>query len=156
MSDCEVLNVLLYVRNRLFVPTGEGDTLRTLVIKGIHESPPGGHTGRTSTYDRVSRHYYWPRMTDFIAKFVKSCHACRRSKNYRDGKQGLLKPLPIPETYWTDIPVDFIIPLSVGKRYGQSDSNTHYDTFSSYRLYRKRKFQVSEAASIKRSCLNRS
>lgn len=29
MSDCEVLNELLYVRNRLFVPTGEGDTLRT-------------------------------------------------------------------------------------------------------------------------------
>lgn len=98
LGDCSVTNKLLYVKDPLFVPNSN-ETLRTRVIKGIHESPPGGHAGRTSTYDRVSRYYYWPRMTDSVSRYVKSCHTCKRSKSYKDGKQELLKPLPIPDRY---------------------------------------------------------
>ena len=119
LGECTIHEDLLYVGERLYVPQTEDQTLRTEVLKEIHESPPGGHAGRTSTYDRLSRYYYWPRMTDSVSRYVKSCHVCKRSKSYREGKQGLLKPLPIPERYWTDISVDFITPLPYCTRYGR-------------------------------------
>ena len=117
LGDCEIHQQMLYVGSRLYVPNKP--ELKTDIIKQIHESLPGGHAGRSSTYDRVSSHYYWPRMTDTIARYVKSCHACKRSKAYREGKQGLLKPLPIPDGYWQDISIDFITPLPVCTRFGR-------------------------------------
>lgn len=121
LGDCRVVNDLLYVSDRLYVP--DNPELRTEIIRNIHDTPPGGHAGRSSTYDRLSRHYYWPRITDSVARYVKSCHVCKRSKTYREGKQGLLKPLPIPDRYWQDISIDFITPLPTCLRYGRSYQN---------------------------------
>lgn len=117
LGDCEIYDDMLYVGKRVYVP--DNAELKTRIIKDIHEPLPGGHAGRSSTYDRVSSHYYWPRMTDTIARYVKSCHACKRSKAYREGKHGLLKPLPIPDRYWQDISVDFITPLPICSRFGR-------------------------------------
>ena len=50
-------------------------------------------------------------MYDTVARYVKSCHTCSRSKASRDKKQGLLKPLPVPQRRWRDISVDFIVGL---------------------------------------------
>ena len=54
-----------------------------------------------------------------VAQFIRSCDICKRSKSYREKKQGLLKPLPIPDRYWTDISIDFVTPLPVLPRYGR-------------------------------------
>ena len=117
LGRCMVQDELLFVHKRLYIPYDE--ELRTNILRLIHESPVGGHAGRSSTYERLSREYYWPRMTDSVSRFVKSCYVCKRAKSYREGKQGLLKPLPIPDTYWTDISVDFITPLPKCLRYGR-------------------------------------
>ena len=117
LGDCKVIDDLLYVRDHLYVPPSKGNTLYARIIKEVHTSLPGGHAGRSSTYDRLSRWYYWPRMTDMVARFVRSCDICKRSKSYREGKQGLLKPLPIPDRYWTDISIDFITPLPISLRH---------------------------------------
>ena len=117
LGDCKIHGQMLYIGSRLYVP--DKPKLKTNIIKNIQESLPGGHAGRSSTYDRVSSHYYWPRMTDTVARYVKSCHACKRSKAYRDGKHGLLKPLPIPDRYWQDISVNFITPLPICNRFGR-------------------------------------
>ncbi len=117
LGDCTIHDNMLYVGTRLYVP--DNPELKTKIIRYVHESPPGGHAGRSSTYDRLSSHYYWPRMTDSVARYVKSCHECKRSKPYKQGKHGLLKPLPIPDRYWQDISVDFITPLPICKRFGR-------------------------------------
>ena len=108
---------LLYINERLYVP--DVPELRTRIIKDFHDTLPNGHAGRASTYSRLSTHYYWPQMTASVTRYVKSCHICKRSKTYREGKQGLLKPLPIPELYWHDISIDFITPLPICLRYGR-------------------------------------
>ncbi|KAI1555801.1 hypothetical protein PtrEW7m1_012261, partial [Pyrenophora tritici-repentis] len=109
----------LFMRyNRLLVPFSE--KLRTRIIKDIHDSLPGGHGGRTTTYQQVSQWYYWQGMTDTIARFTNNCTTCRRSKVNRHAKHGLLHPLPVPEKYWTDISIDFITPLPPSKWCGHS------------------------------------
>ena len=118
LGNCEIKDNLLWVNKCLYMPHSQ--TLRTDIIKHIHESPQGGHAGRTITYQRLSAHYYWQNMTGSVARYVKACHPCKRSKAYRQAKQGLLKPLPIPERYFQEITVDFITPLPVCKRNGKN------------------------------------
>ncbi len=108
LGDCQVLDNLLYVKTRLYVPPNKDNTLYTSIIKEVYTSPPGRYAGQSSTHDRLSRWYYWPRMTDMVARFIRSCDIYKRSKSYREGKQGLLKPLSILDRYWTDISIDFI------------------------------------------------
>jgi hypothetical protein len=101
---------------RLFIGSGQlvvpfSEKLRTRIIKHYHDSLPGGHGGRTTTYQQVSEHYYWQGMTDTIARFTNSCTTCKRSKVNRTAKHGLLHPLPVPTHYWDNISIDLITPL---------------------------------------------
>ena len=67
LGDCQVLDNLFYVKTRLYIPPNKDNTLYTSIIKEVHTSLPGGHAGRSSTYNHLSRWYYWPRMTDMVA-----------------------------------------------------------------------------------------
>ncbi len=137
LRDCQVLDNLFYVKTRFYVPPNKDNTLYTSIIKEVHPSLPGGRAGRSSTYDRLSRCYYSPRMTDMVARFIRSCDICKRSKSYRVRKQGLLKPLPIPDRYWTDISIDFITSLPVSLRYGRKYQHIMVVVD---RLFKKKKF----------------
>lgn len=118
LGRCEIRDGLFWVKGRIYVPQDE--EVYSALIKQVHDSQVGGHAGREITYSRIARWYYWPRMTHTIDRYVKACHACRRTKAYRDGKQGLLNPLPIPERYFQDISVDFIVGLPKCVRHGRT------------------------------------
>ena len=81
----------------------------------MHDSPVAGHPGRAKTFDLMQRQYYWPRFYQFIAKYVKHCHVYARSKTFRQGKTGVLRPLPVPEQRWQDLSVDFVTGLPESK-----------------------------------------
>lgn len=97
LKDCQVINNLLYVRNRLYVPSSKDNTLYIWIIKKVHTSLPDKNAGQSSTYNCLSCWYYWPKMTDIVTQFVQSCDIYKRSKSYRKSKQELLKLLPIPD-----------------------------------------------------------
>ena len=109
LSECEIRGNRLYYRERLVIP--DSDELRIKLLRHVHESPVGGHPGRTKTLDILHREYYWPSMHESVRRFVKSCHMCSRSKASREAYNGLLKPLPIPERRWRDISIDFVVEL---------------------------------------------
>jgi len=114
LSECELRKNdqnqdRLYYRGRLVIP--DLDELKLKLLQYIHDSPIGGHPGRTKTLDLVSRSYYWPNMYETVRKYVASCHVCQRSKASREAYQGLLRPLPIPDRRWEDISVDFVVKL---------------------------------------------
>ena len=109
LGDCKVNDDLLLVNDKIAIP--EDDLLRTNVVKMHHDGPVAEHPGRTGTFANVSQHYWWPRMTDSVKLYVRSCLACSYSKTFRQQKQGLLKPLPIPDRYWQDIACDFVTNL---------------------------------------------
>ncbi|KAF7566696.1 PRP38-assoc domain containing protein [Pyrenophora tritici-repentis] len=117
LGDCEITDELLYVRNKVYVPAG---AVRTQVIEQAHKSVCGGHSGKHELYSKLSRWYYWPRMTTDVAQYVRACLTCKRSKAYREGKHGLLHPLPIPSKYWSSISIDFITHLPPCRHNGQT------------------------------------
>ncbi|KAA8618998.1 hypothetical protein PtrV1_08427 [Pyrenophora tritici-repentis] len=109
LGDCSIHDGVFYVKKKVYIP--ESGTLRTRIIERVHRSYCGGHSGKHGSYDMLNRWYYWPKMINDVAQYVKNCLACRRSKSYRDGKHGLLHPLPIPERYWSSISMDYITHL---------------------------------------------
>ncbi|SPJ89616.1 related to TY3B TY3B protein [Fusarium torulosum] len=109
LAECKVVQDRLLYRDRLYVPNH--DPLKTALLKACHEHPIAGHPGRARTYDLLSRDYYWPGMLAYVERWVRNCHTCRRANPAREAKQGVLKPLPIPERSWQHIWMDFITHL---------------------------------------------
>src|SRR5207302_5145348 len=101
-------NQLLY-NNKLYVPNYP--ELRLYLLQQNHESPAAGHPGRAKTYELLSRKYFWPKMHDDVARFVKNCHQCQRSRTSRHAPYGLLKSLTIPQLPWKELSMDFVTGL---------------------------------------------
>jgi hypothetical protein len=135
LSDCLEQDGLLYVKSRIYVPNDEA--LRTEVIRQSHDTVTAGHSGKHNTHSRLGRWYYWPKMTTMVARYVRNCQTCLRTKPYRQGKQGLLHPLPIPDRYWQSISVDFITHLPPSHNNGRTykDAMVNVD-----RLSKKKRF----------------
>ena len=110
ISECSIDDDgKLCFRGRRWVPDSE--PLRTGLIQQVHDSLLSGHPGREVTYSLVARQFFWPGMSDSIRRFCNNCHGCRGDQIWRQRKQGLLKPLPVPDRVWRDISVDFITDL---------------------------------------------
>ena len=60
---------------------------------------------------------YWKGLKKEVRSWVRSCTICQQFKYEIFAYPGLLQPLPIPETIWSDISMDFLegLPLSKGK-----------------------------------------
>uniref|UniRef100_A0A0D2YKU3 RNA-directed DNA polymerase n=1 Tax=Fusarium oxysporum (strain Fo5176) TaxID=660025 RepID=A0A0D2YKU3_FUSOF len=114
LAECKVIQDRLLYRDRVYIPNY--DPLKTALLKASHEHPIAGHPGRARTYDLLSRDYYWPGMLSYVERWVKNCHTCRRANPAREARQGVLKPLPVPERAWQHISMDFItyLPPSEG------------------------------------------
>ena len=57
--------------------------LRLELVKLCHDIPSSGHPGRDRTYSRPARSFFWPRMSQYVKRFVKSCKKCQHSKGNR-------------------------------------------------------------------------
>ena len=81
------------------------------IIRKLHCSPYAGHFGVHRTQELIARYYFWPKMNEQIAEYVRGCELCQRSKSASGKKAGKLMPLPVPEGIWEDITMDFVGPL---------------------------------------------
>lgn len=91
--------------------------IRDKILQWLHCSGIGGHSGRDVTHQRVKGIFYWKGMMKDIQQYIRSCSVCQQCKYDTTAYPGLLEPLPIPESIWSDISMDFIdgLPLSCGK-----------------------------------------
>jgi hypothetical protein len=89
------------------------DSEKLEILQSRHDSPAAGHPGQEKTYDLVTRNFWWPGIREYIKNYVRSCEVCQRSKASRHKPYGLLEPLPIPDTPWSSIGMDFIVKLPV-------------------------------------------
>ena len=73
---------------------------RIVVLIEAHSEPQAGHLGVKKTYHRLSLRYYWPGIYADVAKFVKQCDPCQRSKVEQDRPASLMGQR-IVEQPWT-------------------------------------------------------
>ncbi|KAL5756608.1 hypothetical protein ACOSQ2_021354 [Xanthoceras sorbifolium] len=87
------------------------------LIEEAHSSAMGGHSGIQGTMKRLQLYFFWDSMLKEVSARVLECTVCQENKSLHSKPAGLLQPLPIPNTPWLDIAMDFIegLPRSAGK-----------------------------------------
>ncbi|KAJ4784848.1 polyprotein [Rhynchospora pubera] len=110
-----VHNGILRYKGRICV--GGSYNWRQKLMKEVHDSITGGHSGILVTYQRLKSMFYWPNMKETVYEYVRSCEVCQLNKGEHVKSPGLLQPLPIPEEAWSSISLDFVtgLPKSEGK-----------------------------------------
>ncbi|KAD7480241.1 hypothetical protein E3N88_03377 [Mikania micrantha] len=82
--------------------------LRNDILYWCHSSPVGGHSGYKPTLAKLKELFFWKGCSKDVRRFVRECHTCQRVKYETVATPGLLQPLPIPKSIFTDIYMDFI------------------------------------------------
>ncbi|KAG9665731.1 hypothetical protein KCU87_g10162, partial [Aureobasidium melanogenum] len=116
LADCREEHGNLTFRGRRYVPFHQH--LRTRIIKEAHDSPAAGHPGRAKTNELVSRTFWWKTLSQDVARYVRNCHICAKSKHSRQGYQGWLRSLPVPTQRWTDVSMDYVTPTNPSEHLG--------------------------------------
>ena len=109
VSECAVENGHLVFRGRKWVPSLEN--LKVRLISEAHDGLTTGHPGRENTSRILARSFFWPGMSSDVRQYIRNCDICGRIKPWRDLRQGLLKPLPVPDRIWKELSMDFITGL---------------------------------------------
>lgn len=77
-------------------------------MQEFHASPIGGHSGIPVTLRRLKQLLAWKGMNKCVQRLVQSCTVCQRAKPDRARYPGLLQPLPVPDSAFQVISMDFI------------------------------------------------
>jgi len=85
--------------------------IRQAFLHAAHDAKFSGHLGAARTFQNLSRHYWWPGMRNHVRKYVAECTSCQRNKPTNQKPAGMLQPMPIPETPWSIVTMDFITDL---------------------------------------------
>ena len=87
-NTCKLSNVdgLWYAQNRLVLPR----SLRGEIMSQYHDSLWAGHFGVTKTCKALEQRFWWPRMRQQVADFVRTCDSCQRVKTRNTYPHGLL------------------------------------------------------------------
>ncbi|KAL1220367.1 hypothetical protein V5N11_005992 [Cardamine amara subsp. amara] len=96
---------------------GNDEAVKLHILKWLHDSAVEGHSGRDATLHKIKSLFYWPKMNIEIQQYVRNCGVCQQNKYDSAAKPGLLQPLPIPQSVWESISMDFVegLPPSGGK-----------------------------------------
>jgi hypothetical protein len=102
------------LRYRSCIWVGDDPTLQHHLMTQFHSSSWGGHSGAPVTYMWLKQCFAWCCMKTMVKQFVQACSIYQQSKYDRSKSPGLLQPLPVPESAWQVISMDFIegLPLS--------------------------------------------
>jgi hypothetical protein len=112
---------LIRYKGLVYVP----NKMRRPLVQEQHSLPAHGHQGVTRTFDRISRHFYFPGMRKQVETVVRECDICSKSKSNRHAPYGQLKSPPVPTRAWKSIALDFIIKLPPSK---DPMTGTEYDS----------------------------
>ncbi|XP_062153129.1 uncharacterized protein LOC133861362 [Alnus glutinosa] len=103
---------LIFYQDRIYL---RPQSLLTKAI--IHEFHSGSHEGFHKMWHRLKSVFYWPGACAQVKAYLRECDVCQRNKTELRLPAGLLQPLPIPTSIWSDISMEFIdgLPKSQGK-----------------------------------------
>jgi hypothetical protein len=87
---------------------GLDNNLRLQILAAMHSSALGGHSGFPVTYSRLKKYFHWTGMKSEVKSFVQNCQICQQAKPERVRYPGLLQPLPVPDSAWEIVSLDFV------------------------------------------------
>lgn len=114
----------LFKGNKLCLPKC---SIRELVVREAHGGGIAGHFGIAKTLAILQEHFYWPKMLADVHLVISRCATCQKAK--ATFHQGLYTPLPVPDSPWEDISMDFIVGLPRTQR-GKDSIMVVVDRFS--------------------------
>ncbi|KAL4311911.1 hypothetical protein GQ457_01G020430 [Hibiscus cannabinus] len=97
----------LFKENRICIRQG---SMRDILIREAHEGGLMGHFGVTKMLHTLKEHLFWPNMRRDVERFCERCVTCKKAKS-KVSPHGLYLPLPIPDSPWIDISMDFVLGL---------------------------------------------
>ena len=86
-------------------------SLHLSILQSRHNSALAGHFRCTKTLELIHHEFSWPHISRQVADYVQGCNSCQCMKTSTHAPYGPLDPLPIPNTPWTSISMDFITGL---------------------------------------------
>ncbi|KAL3675441.1 hypothetical protein R1sor_025389 [Riccia sorocarpa] len=104
---------IVFKEGRVWIP--QETSLRHTILAECHDSPIAGHVGIEKTLETLQRVFYWPKMKEDTANYVRSCGECQQIKATNQAPAGLLQPLPIPSKRWEHISIDLVCELPMTK-----------------------------------------
>ncbi|GJU21672.1 putative mitochondrial protein [Tanacetum coccineum] len=114
MYSKELRIVGLLIKGKLVMGNDSG--LQHDLIEYFHYGTMGGHSGvKVTTYSMCAL-LYWKKIRKHIKKFVNECLVCQLNKADLVVSPGLLQPLPIPQSVWYEVSMDFIDGLPTSKQ----------------------------------------
>ncbi|KAI0495130.1 hypothetical protein KFK09_025277 [Dendrobium nobile] len=147
-ENCDDYNIqhgYLFKGNLLCIPQS---SWRQRIIQEVHGGGLAAHAGRDKTIIQLQNKFFWPHMRRDVSKFVDRCSVCQM---YKGGGQntGLYQPLPVPESIWEDLSLDFILGLPRTKK-GNDSIMVVVDRFSkmSHFIACKKTFDAQNVARL--------
>lgn len=120
-----LIDGLVAFQGRLYIPP-DAPLLQEL-LTAVHDD---GHEGIQRTLHRLRRDFHSPNLRRVVQEYIRACTTCQRYKSEHLQPAGLLLPLPVPTSVWSDLGMDFIEALPrVG---GKTVILTIVDRFSKY------------------------
>ncbi len=113
LKHCKIIDDVLFRKDLLWV----SENMHMKLLKKIHDQSFIFHSDNWKTIDLVQRFYYWSDHQTMIKRYIQNCHACQRSKTFKDNINELLHSLSISQKRWKDIAMNFITELSLSKDY---------------------------------------
>lgn len=85
---------------------------RQHVLSLAHDHDLSGHLGITKTYNRILRHFFWPRLKTDVVHFCRTCHTCQISgKPNQVIPPAPLIPIPVVGEPFEHVIIDCVGPL---------------------------------------------
>jgi len=132
-----ILYFTMYNQVRLCIPDSADCNvhIKNGLLDRIHQSL--GHVSYSKTYYGLTSHFYWPRMAKDTFEYCRTCGICQLTKQSTQRRFGLLKPLPILDTSFTYISMDFLFLPQVTNKSTQVSYDhvwVFVDRFSKYTI----------------------
>ncbi len=100
------------IRNQIVIPK----SYRSAILDLAHKSPMGGHLGINKTWDKITKHFFWPGLRKDISEYCKTCHTYQIVGKPNVAKTvAPLHPIPAFESPFSRVIVDCVGPLPKSK-----------------------------------------
>ena len=99
------------------------------ILKLTHDHSTAGHPGAKKTLLLTARNYWWPKMADFTAQYVKGCGVCQATKPALVHPKPPLYPITMELSVlpFSTILLDLIINLPPSQGYDSILTITDHD-----------------------------